>query len=333
MRKTLIPLVLLLLCAAASFADADIVRAVDTSTAEINRIDPPVELPISEIIREPSDDTSTVPEPSIGTIVDSSLAEVIHADTLAGTSTAGTIPELSVDIPADSSLAEVIPAPAINAPADTLICETAVITPRIHTPSVDGYLPSAPKRIKFGRRVAYNNSFVSGLSADIYSFDGETLSLVKHRTEVVHSTGFEVSAILRITVNDAAALKFLPAVLFRKPLSTRYAGVGELAVSFPFFLEWRPYAAVPLYALAGVQPDVPVYTRLMWSAEPQSAQSEPYSVLGERSVADFGVVIGLGGYLNDRLSLDARVVLGMADFDRTPGRRLNQVTLGINYIR
>jgi hypothetical protein len=232
----------------------------------------------------------------------------------------------------DSAVAaEIVSETSVDAPAGTSAAETVIVP--IDNAETVGYTPSSPKRLKYGRRVAYNNSWVDGLNVMVYSFDGESLVRTEYANEAVRGFGFEISAILLLVLTDAAAFNFAPGIIFRKPLNTKFAGVGELAVSFPALLEWRPFAAVPLHALAGMQADIPVYTRLTWSSEPHSAEIEPHSAFNERFPIDFGAVVGLGAYLNDRLALDARVVLGLADFDYETGRRLNQFTVSISYIR
>jgi hypothetical protein len=117
-------------------------------------------------------------------------------------------------------------------------------------------------------------------------------------------------------------------LIFRIPLSTEAAGVGEAAVSLPMLLQWKPPFGLPLplYALAGIQPDVPVYTRVTW----RHSENVRFN---DRTAIDFGLVAGVGGYINDRVSLDARAIIGLAKFDHKSARRLNQFTVGMNYIR
>jgi hypothetical protein len=260
-------------------------------------------------------------------------ASAVEDDTARGfdTSAAETVSgsEVAVEIPIDSLIAEALRETAVDVPVDSASSTGTAVKP---PPPDDIPERGRSKRLKFGRRVAYNNSSVAGLSVKVYSFDGEALSYTEYKTEAVHAIGFELNAILALGVTDAMALNFAPGVVFRKPLSTRFAGVGELALSFPMIMEWRPFEAVPLYALAGIRPDVPVYTRLTWRSEPSSEFREPYTMLGDRGAIDFGLVVGAGGYISDKASIDVRAIFGLARFDRVPGRRLNQFNLGINYV-
>ena len=329
--------------------------SVDTSLAETVVIDTSI-IPVDTSIVETavidtsiiSVDTSLAETVVIDTSiisVDTSLAETVVIDTSiipVDTSHAETVVIDTSIIFVDTSIVETAVIDTSIIPVDTSLAETAVIDTSIipvdtstiqKTTAVESDEPTWPKRLRWGRRVAYNNASVTGLSTRVYSFDGQSLTYTEYGHEAVHAYGFEVSAILFFSVSDAVAFHISPALLFRKPLSTRYAGIGEVALSFPLLVEWSPFSAVPLHALAGIQPDLPMYTRLMWRSEPLSDSREPHVALGERSPLDFGFVLGVGGYINRKAAVDVRAIIGLLDFDRVPGRRLNQFTVGINYIR
>ncbi|MCL2218869.1 MAG: PorT family protein [Chitinispirillia bacterium] len=243
-------------------------------------------------------------------------------------------PDIVIDTSISAGTSAIVVDTSVSPGTSAIVVEMSTLAGTPPAYAVDEPAPSPFEGLlKFGRRVAYNNSSVTGVRARVYSFDGETLSYTTYGNEVIHGSGFEAGGIIFfVLTEDVMALNIAPAVLVRRPLSTRYAAVGEIALSIPVLLEWRPYGALPLHALIGVQPGVPLYTWLTWSDEPNSTNREPGAVLARRMPVDFGVVMGAGWYLNERVALDARAILGLAGFDRAPGRRLNQFTVGISYI-
>jgi hypothetical protein len=146
-------------------------------------------------------------------------------------------------------------------------------------------------------------------------------------------------------------LNFSPGVIFRKPVNTAVVGTSEVGVSVPALLEWGPFgrfgskasggpSAPDVFAkswtdgfdlrnlrlFGGVWGGVPVYVRVKWNAE----GSAPFV---ERAAADFGFVCGAGLYVSDRAFVDARVIFGLSNYDGAGGHRLNQLAIGVNYVK
>jgi hypothetical protein len=190
------------------------------------------------------------------------------------------------------------------------------------------------KRIKFGRRIAVNNSQVTNMRVRLYSHDGESFSYKEYRNQASFGFGFEVAGVIILKFTDALALNFPPAVIVRKPLNTSVVGISEIAVAFPMLLEWRPFEAksflpdvnIPLRAYCGIQAGVPVYARIKWNNE----GSAPFN---ERTAVDFGLAVGAGADVSDKAFIDAKVIFGVSGYDRVAGHRLNQVCAGVNYVR
>jgi hypothetical protein len=183
-----------------------------------------------------------------------------------------------------------------------------------------------PGRIKFGRRAAFNHSQVTGARARLYSHDGESFSYTEYRNKASFGIGFEVAGIIGVVLSDAASLNFSPGVVVRKPFNTSVVGISEVAVSFPVLMEWAPFRFLPLRLYGGIMAGVPVYASVKWNDEGNKA-------FKERAAADFGLAAGAGVYVSDRAFVDVRGILGLSGYDRAGERRLNQLAVGVNYIK
>jgi hypothetical protein len=204
--------------------------------------------------------------------------------------------------------------------------------------------PEKKRKLKFGRRVAFNHSQVSNILVRIYTHDGNGFSSVEYRNKAIFGVGFEVAGIVDWAVSDALLLNFSPGVVFRKPVNTAVVGTSEVGLSFPVLFEWRPFDGVApasesdafaksgrfdvrqLRLFGGIWAGAPLYARMKWNGE----ESVPFR---DRSAADFGLVCGLGVYVSDKAFVDARGIFGLTGYDSAGGRRLNQLAIGVNYVK
>jgi hypothetical protein len=216
-----------------------------------------------------------------------------------------------------------IPAPA------ALIADTVDKVNTTNAESGDairGFLQLLSKRLKFGRRAAFNYSTVTDMRARIYSHNGENFTYTEYRNKAGFGIGFEVAGVIGVALFDAASLNFSPGAVFRKPFNTALVGISEAAVSFPVLLEWAPAGFLPLRLYGGFMAGVPLYARVKWNGEKSAAFTE-------RAAADFGLAAGIGCYVSDKAFIDMRGIFGLSGYDRAGGRRLNQLAVGVNYIK
>ncbi|MCL2689131.1 MAG: hypothetical protein FWE57_04720 [Chitinispirillia bacterium] len=185
------------------------------------------------------------------------------------------------------------------------------------------------RKVKFGMRLAYNNSFVSKMSPDLVSYDeemNETFEYFPGKKGAGH--GFEIAAVTVVRLTDDAALKFAPGFIVRTPYVSDLATISEFAVSIPALFEYRLFNT-PVRALAGLQLDIPFGTEAKWESGEGEGETE---VLDVRSDVDIGVVLGLSVWINTNISFDVRYNLGLRDFDDGKGHHLNQISAGVSYV-
>jgi len=199
-------------------------------------------------------------------------------------------------------------------------------------------------KIKFGRRAAFNHSQVSNVLIRIYGHDGDDFYCEEYRNQAAFGIGFEAAGVIEWSLSGELALNFSPGVIFRKPINTAVVGTSEVGLSFPALLEWAPFGggAHPSDAFAqswsdkfdlsrlrlfgGICAGLPLYAQVKWNGE-ESARFR------DRAPADFGLVCGVGVYISDKAFVDARGIFGMSRYDTYAERRLNQLAIGVNYVK
>jgi len=205
------------------------------------------------------------------------------------------------------------------------------------------------RRMKFGRRAAFNQSQVTDFAVRIYTHDGESFLRSEYRDRLGFGIGFEAAGVIELFFSEALALNFSPGVVFSKPINTAVVGTSEAGLSFPLLLEWGPFGAfkprsgaAPADAFAGVRSGRFDLRRLrlfggIWAGAPLFAwvkwNGEAGAPFKERASADFGLACGAGVHVSDRAFVDARVFFGLTGYDRTAGHRLNQAAIGVNYVK
>jgi len=205
------------------------------------------------------------------------------------------------------------------------------------------------RKIKIGRRVAFNHSQVSNVSVRIYTYDGDGFVYTEYPNKPIFGLGVEAAGIVDFILSDALLLNFSPGLVLRKPINTAVVGTSEVGLSFPLLIEWGPFGGVGLESVGavsdafskswsdrfdrrrlrlfgGVWVGVPLYAWVKWNGE-ESVQFK------ERAAADFGVVCGVGVYVSDKAFVDVRGIFGLSGYDGVEGRRLNQLSIGVNYVK
>jgi len=204
------------------------------------------------------------------------------------------------------------------------------------------------KRIKFGRRAAFNHSQVTDVLIRVYSHDGDSFSYSEYKNQASFGIGFEVAGVIDWVLSEALTLNFSPGVVFRKPINTAVVGTSEVGVSCPLLLEWGPFGAFGarggaasdvfekpwaggfdlrrLRLFGGIWVGVPLFAWVKWNDE-ESASFK------ERKPVDLGAVCGVGMYVSDRAFVDVRGILGLSGYDSMEGHRLNQLAIGVNYVK
>jgi len=230
---------------------------------------------------------------------------------------------------------------------------TAVANVNINTDDNDRDVRRKPswikRNMKFGRRAAFNQSEVTDVLIRIYRHDGESFSYEEYKNRASFGIGFEVAGVIDLVLSDALALNFSPGVAFRKPINTAVVGTSEVGVSFPFLLEWGPFSALGrrgaapadvfekpwaggfnnlrrLRLFGGIWVGAPIFAWVNWNDE-ESARFK------ERAAAEIGLIGGIGVYVSDRAFIDVRGILGLSGYDSVEGHRLNQLAIGVNYVK
>jgi len=206
-------------------------------------------------------------------------------------------------------------------------------------------------KIKFGRRAAFNHSRVSNVLIRVYKHDGDDFTHYEYGNKASFGIGFEVAGVIDWVFSDVLALNVSPGVIFRKPINTAIVGTSEVGLSIPVLAEWGPFGGVAAKPFHGVLPSdaftkpwggmyvlrqlrlfggicagAPVYAWVKWNGE-ESARFK------ERAAADFGLACGAGLYVSDRAFVDVRGIFGLTGYDGVEGRRLNQLAIGVNYVK
>lgn len=194
----------------------------------------------------------------------------------------------------------------------------------------EDYLDKPERKVRFGVRAAYNNSYVTKLSFTLVDYDPVLGHLVYNDDnpgKVGAGSGFEISFVTSVSVTDDIAFSLQPGFIMRTPHVSDAARITEFAVSVPALIEWRLFQT-PVRALAGLQMDIPFGTKIKWADE---SESEPVES-GIRSSVDFGVVFGASVQVHPHISIDARFCAGLREFDREKGKLMHQVSVGASYV-
>jgi len=137
--------------------------------------------------------------------------------------------------------------------------------------------------------------------------------------------GFGVGGVARFQIAETYYLSTGVDVLYRTLFNEDKGddSMSEFALSFPIMFQIVPTPKIPLYLGAGIQVDLPFGT-----------EDEDGDEYDERSVLDFGILIGAGYYIMPNLSIDVKAVFGLTtpstDTDLEDGS-LSQYGIGVSY--
>jgi outer membrane protein OmpA-like peptidoglycan-associated protein len=174
------------------------------------------------------------------------------------------------------------------------------------------------------------------ISPCLYSF-----SLGDDRDENIDlGWGFGVGGVARFKFSDfteTPIAKFLTlsaeaSFYWRKLAVENYMGEeswpSELALSLPAMIQLTPVETVPFYLAAGFQLDIPILPE--WKSESgKVTSSRDYS---DRAWLDFGVALGLGYRIVEKIEADLRFVIGLSSPDLyEDNSSFNQYGIGVTY--
>ena len=183
------------------------------------------------------------------------------------------------------------------------------------------------RSIRFGGRLAYNNSYVPALTVSVDELDMATADVVSksysHKPGMGGS-GFEIGAAAAILLGGPLSLYAGLNLAIRNPVSIEGAlKISEMAVNVPVLLRVTEF--YPAFLDIGAQFDIPFGTKVKYEWA-EAVKSET------RQKADAGVVLGVGCYIIDGLSVDAKGVLGLMKFDELHEKPVYQVSVGVGYL-
>ena len=193
----------------------------------------------------------------------------------------------------------------------------------VKPPKSAGYV----KPIKFGGRLAYNNSYVPALSVDVDELDmaaGDVKGKKHDNKPGVGGSGFEVGAAVELRLAGPLSLYTGLNFAIRNPVAIEGAlTISEMAVNVPVL--FRVMLAKPVFLDIGGQLDIPFGTKIKrdWG------KAENFE---GRTTIDGGGVLGIGGYIIENLSIDAKGVIGLRNFDEEHEKPVYQVSIGVSYM-
>jgi len=183
--------------------------------------------------------------------------------------------------------------------------------------SIFSFSQEQENEIKFGGRVAFNSSFVTGGSDGI----GEI------------GSGFAIGAVASIPITNIITFNPELNFIYRQPLSamvpkslyeTERVDITEFAISVPAFFQIMPFGGPIFYLDAGIQLDIPFATK------------EAEDILGkypDRASFDFGIPGGLGWHIGRHFAFDYRVIIGLTSIGkREKDFSLVQSEFGLVYL-
>ena len=186
-------------------------------------------------------------------------------------------------------------------------------------------VPIPEKKLMFGVRAAYNNSFVSKMRVvEVQPVDGGKMIEEEYYGKMGAGSGFEIGAVTLVGLTDNLAFNFSPGVVVRKPFVSAIAEISEMAINVPALFEWRLFGS-PLRAVCGVSFEIPFNVMIKWEGE----EAKDFS---SRSGVDFGVVVGASVRIMRNMAVDLRGNIGLREFESETEGFLNQVSVGFSYL-
>jgi opacity protein-like surface antigen len=183
------------------------------------------------------------------------------------------------------------------------------------------------KKVRFGARVAYNNSHVFNHTFSVQVFDRDELRFidVDYDNEFGAGHGFELGFVTLFRLTGRLSIESGVNFLMRSPVTvTDVAEITEFAVSVPALLRYR-IGTSPVYVLGGAHVDIPFGAKL-------KRDSEGADDFDERASVDVGLTAGIGYQILKNLSADVRVANGLLSYDGLKGHLLFQGAVGVSWM-
>jgi hypothetical protein len=183
--------------------------------------------------------------------------------------------------------------------------------------------PPPERRVRIGGRVAYNNSFVTGYSYTVRSYDRETSMRIDddHHNEIGKGSGFEVGGVMTFRISSKILVETGVNLIWRNPVTiSDIVKIDEYAITVPALLRFN-IGSSPFYAHGGWHIELPFGAK-------EEKMGEKAVEFKERSAADVGVIVGGGVRFSKSLSADLRIIGGLITFDGMPNHRMFQAALG-----
>jgi len=182
------------------------------------------------------------------------------------------------------------------------------------------------RRVKFGGRLAYNNSFVLGMVINVTDYDedrGVFDESYDSKSGMGH--GFCVGGVVLFNVWESVHVSAGVDFIYRSPVVTDVSATREFALGFPVLVRWDVMGS-PLFIEAGVQVDVPFGTRVKWNWDSKAED------VWNRNAVDVGLAVGAGYFVTKNISVDLRAVIGLTQFDDVNDGALSQVSVGVSWV-
>jgi TolB-like protein len=192
---------------------------------------------------------------------------------------------------------------------------------------VDGMFGSeSVRRVKFGARLAYNNSFVPGMVVDITGYDDDRgIWEESYDSKSGMGHGFGLGGVVLFNVWEQVHVNAGVDLIFRTPIVTDVSATTEFALGLPVLVRWDVMGS-PLFVEGGVQVDIPFGTSVKWDWDKNSES------VWNRNSADVGIAVGAGYFVTPNISVDIRTVIGLTSFDDVNDGALSQVCVGVSWV-
>jgi len=190
----------------------------------------------------------------------------------------------------------------------------------------DDYPPPPPpgKKINFGCRVAYNNSYVNDMTLKMNEFDGHQINTREYANKLGAGHGFELGVTAAYVVTEDFSLEAGGNIAYRRPVNTDVVSTSEFALTFPILVHWKVPGSL-FFVQGGILMEIPVKAMIKW-------EDQATGNFKDRASVDFGFILGGGFQIDKNFSIDLRMTAGFREFDRQQGHLMFQASLGVGYM-
>jgi hypothetical protein len=190
----------------------------------------------------------------------------------------------------------------------------------------DDYPPPPPpgKKITFGCRIAYNNSYVNDMTLMMNEFDGHQINTREYANKLGAGHGFELGVTAAYVVTEDFSLEAGGNIVYRRPVNMDIVSTSEFALTFPILVHWKVPGSL-FFVQGGILMEIPVKAMIKW-------EDQATGNFKDRASADFGFILGGGFQIDKNFSIDLRMTAGFREFDRQQGHLMFQASLGAGYM-